>query len=176
MSLFVSGKMGWDSMDRAAGDCVNAGVGGSLVEDVGAVDTGGVLPRDRSWAYDTSQYTITQHSLKLSMHKIERPSVTKCWSSGPHDTRSLLCVDVLDAVTYCGNRSKTIIALINACWQVGLDTSPTWIASIASTSLVLVAKDWSECPARSAYLSFLCRHCSHERAARRRFLGLGSSS
>lgn len=53
--------MGCDSMDRPAGDCVNAGVGGSLVVDVGAVETGGVLPKDRSWAYDRDfdQYTIT---------------------------------------------------------------------------------------------------------------------
>ena len=51
--------MGWDSMDWPAGDCVNAGVGGSLDVDTGADGAGGVLPRDRSWAYDgdTSQYT-----------------------------------------------------------------------------------------------------------------------
>jgi hypothetical protein len=92
MSLFVNGKMGWDSMDRPAGDCVKAGVGGSLVDDVGSVETDGELPRDRSWAYDRdfSQCTIIQHNLKLSMHKIERPSITRCWSSGPHGTCSLL--------------------------------------------------------------------------------------
>ena len=60
MSLFGNGKICWDSMDRAAGDCVNAGVGGSFDDDAGTVDTGGVLPRDRSWPCDRDigQYTI----------------------------------------------------------------------------------------------------------------------
>ena len=52
MSLFTNGKIGWDSMDRPTGDCVNAGVGGSLDDVAGAVDDGGVLPRDRSWVYE----------------------------------------------------------------------------------------------------------------------------
>ena len=80
MSLFGNGKIGWDSMDRPAGDCVNAGVGGNLDEDAGAVETGGVLPRDRSWVYDRdiSKHTIMQHTLKLQRHKTEGPSFMRC--------------------------------------------------------------------------------------------------
>lgn len=67
-------------MDLPTGDCVNDGVGGSFVDDAGALDTGGVLPRDRSWAYgrDLSQYKIMQHILKLPIHSIERSSSTRC--------------------------------------------------------------------------------------------------
>lgn len=75
------------------------------------------------------------------MHKTERKLVTRCRSNGPHGTCSLLCVDVLDTVTYFGHRSKTIVTLVDASWQVGLDTSPTWVTSITSRLLVLVAEE-----------------------------------
>lgn len=87
MSLFGNGKMGWDSRDRSAGDCVNAGVGGSL-DCAGAVEPGGVLPRDRLLVCDrdVGQHMTMLQIVILQIHDTERPSVKRCWSSGSHST------------------------------------------------------------------------------------------
>lgn len=54
-------------MDLAAGDCVKAGVGGSLDDAAGAFDTGGVWPRDPVSVCESNigQYT-TIHSLRAT--------------------------------------------------------------------------------------------------------------
>jgi hypothetical protein len=87
MSLFGNGKMGWDSLGRSAGDCVNAGVGGSL-DGAGAVEPGGVLPRDLLLVCnrDICQYMTTSQTVILPIHETERPSVTRCCHKGSHDT------------------------------------------------------------------------------------------
>ena len=104
-------------MDLPAGDCVNDGVGGSFVDDAGALDTGGVLPRDRSWAYgrDFGQYKSIQHILKLPIHKIETSLATRCGPGSSRSTSSLLCTG---GFTYFGNRPKAIVTLVDTGWQV----------------------------------------------------------
>jgi len=75
ISLFGNGSICCDSIDLPAGDCVKAGVGGSLDDDAGAVETGGVLPKDRVSVCDgdIGQYTTIQYLFVLPTHEKKRP-------------------------------------------------------------------------------------------------------
>ena len=54
---------------------MKAGVGGSLDDDAGAVETGGVLPKDRVSVCDgdIGQYTTIQYLFVLPAHERKRP-------------------------------------------------------------------------------------------------------
>ena len=114
---------------------MNAGVGGSLDDDAGAVETGGVLPRDRLWAYDSDigQYMM-QSSMVLPVHEREDTLRTRHSPRGSMCTMRLCSNGALDDITYVRRRSKAIVAFVDTGRQVRLDTCPTWITSIASAS------------------------------------------
>jgi len=114
---------------------VNAGVGGSLDDDAGAVETGGVLPRDRLSACDSNIGQYTMHpSMALPMHEREDTPSTRHWRRGSECTMRLCSKGALNDITYFRGRSKAIVAFVDTGRQVRLDTCPTWITSIASAS------------------------------------------
>jgi len=102
MSLFGNGKMGWDSLGRSAGDCVNAGVGGNL-DGAGTVDPGGVLPRDRLLVCDRD---VGQHMTTL------QTVILQCMIQRDHRSRDAgpmaLIVQIDCSVSAPGVISRTL--------------------------------------------------------------------